>query len=140
LLRSLIDWFTVNPPSTLPLRNLFLGAPDVAQSEFIRDADKYKLAAAKTTLYGSDSDSALLASKALHRSPRVGLMLPPVLVKGIDTIETSSIDVSRMGHNGVIDAAAIRADIFHVQDGKMDPSKRPNLNKVSSYPLPHWRF
>lgn len=140
LLRSLIDWFTLNPPSAIPLRNLFLGAPDVAESEFLKAAARYKQAAAKTTLYGSDSDLALFMSKAINGSPRVGLMSPPILVKDIDSIETSSIDASRLGHNGIIDAAAIRADIFQIQEGKLDPDKRPNLSKVAVRTIPHWRF
>lgn len=140
-LRSLMEWFGSTPPSAIPLRNLFLGAPDVAQSEMLRSASVYARAATKTTMYGSDSDSALFASKLAHGDVRAGLMPPPLLAAGIDTIETSAIDTSKYRHNGLVDASSVQTDIFLVQDGKLDPDTRPSLHRVSTgSPVPYWRF
>ena len=140
-LQSLIDWFQHGAAPAIPLRNLFLGAPDVAQTDFHTHAAVYAQAAQKTTLYGSDSDSALLLSKAFHQSTRVGLMPPPTVAAGVDTIETSAIDVSALRHNGIVRAAAVQSDIFSVQKGVHDPNARPNLRRVSvGSSLPYWRF
>ncbi|PRB09334.1 alpha/beta hydrolase [Microbacterium sp. MYb62] len=139
-LRSLTDWFTTNPPASAPLRNIFLGAPDIAQSEMLRSASIYARAATKTTMYGSDSDSALLASKLMNGEVRAGLMPPPMLTGGIDTIETSAVDASNLRHNGLVDARPVQSDMFLVQDGKLDPDVRPSLRRVNSRTLPYWRF
>lgn len=141
-LRALGDWFTSGGPSKAPLRHIYLGAPDIDQPEFLKGAGVYARAGAKTTLYGSDSDSALLASRAMHRGvPRVGLMPPVTTVPDVDTIETSRVDVSRLRHAYITEAPAIRSDIFSVQDGKYDPAARPNVHLVGAgLPLPYWRF
>lgn len=140
-LHALIDWIKTGNFTSAPLRNLFLAAPDLGVREFKKHLSVYSQAALKTTVYGSDSDSALLASKLLNREHRVGLMPPPELAPSIDTIETSAIDVSKFRHNGVIQAATIQSDIFLVQEGMLDPHRRPHLKAVNAYhPLPYWRF
>jgi hypothetical protein len=141
-LRSLIDWFSGSPPSSVPLRNLYLGAPDIDQPEFIRDAGVYARAGTKTTLYSSTSDTALLASLIVHRSvPRVGLMPPVVTARDIDTIETSGVDFSTVRHAYVLDSSSIRADIFNVQNGALDPAIRANIHSAGSSLIPdYWRI
>jgi esterase/lipase superfamily enzyme len=142
LLRSLVDWFTNSAPASVPLRNVFLGAPDVDQPEFVRHSKIYAAAAMKTTLYGSNSDSALLASRVIHGGVnRVGLMPPVITTADIDTIETSKVDLSRIRHAYIIDASAIRADIHSVQNGTHDPALRANLQAASSGLIPDfWRM
>lgn len=141
-LRSLIDWFKRAAPDTIPLRNIYLGAPDVDQQEFQKHASLYALAGAKTTLYGSNSDTALLASKILHQgTSRAGMMPPNKTYSNIDTIETSRIDPSRLRHAYIVDAPAIRADIFNIQNGILHPSKRANINSAGSHFVPdYWRL
>jgi esterase/lipase superfamily enzyme len=142
LLRSLIDWFSSSPPTSIPLRNIYLGAPDIDQPEFVRDADVYARAGVKTTLYSSDSDAALLASLVVHRLvPRVGLMPPVVTTTDIDTIETSGVDFSRVRHAYVLDSSSIRGDISSVQSGMLDPSARANVHSAGSGLTPdYWRI
>jgi hypothetical protein len=141
LLDSLVDWFRHVSPTSIPLRNLFLGAPDIAQTEFLSKVSVYAQAAQKTTLYGSDSDAALICSKVLNQNPRVGLMPPIALATGIDTIESSRVDLSCVGHNAITNARAIQTDIFLVQGGILSPDNRPFLQRVGSPPhIPYWRF
>ena len=141
-LRSLIEWFGGSPPAGVPLRNLYLGAPDIDQPEFVRDADIYSRAGRKTTLYSSNADSALLASRAIHRGiPRIGLMPPVVTTSNIDTIETSLVDFSRVQHVYLLESSAIRADIFNVQNGATDPAGRANIHSAGSTLIPdYWRI
>jgi esterase/lipase superfamily enzyme len=142
LLRSLVDWFGGSPPDKIPLRNLYLGAPDVDQPEFLHHANIYARAGTKTTLYASNSDTALLASVIAHRGVhRAGLMPPVVTARNIDTIETSAVNFSAMGHAYIIDSSAIRADIFSVQSGILDPASRANIHLAGSSQVPdYWRF
>jgi esterase/lipase superfamily enzyme len=138
-LRSLIDWFKGPAPGNVPFRNIYLGAPDVDQHEFQNHAGVYAVAGERTTLYGSNSDSALLASRILHRGTwRAGMTPPAATYLHIDTIETSGGDPSRLRHAYVIDAPAIRADIFSIQKGIHQPSKRANINPAGSTHAPDY--
>ncbi len=141
-LRSLKDWFDQGGPPDVPLRNAYLGAPDVDQAEFYQDLIVFERAAAKTTLYGSNTDSALLASVVFHHGvARAGLMPPPVTKAEIDTIETSLIDATRVRHAYIIDSAVLRADIFGIQRGLVDPDMRPNTQLAGSKLTPdYWRL
>lgn len=141
LLDSLVEWFQHVSPRSIPLRNLFLGAPDIAQTEFLSKVTVYAQAAQKTTMYGSNSDAALILSRVINKNPRVGLMPPPALATGIDTIESSRVDLSFVGHNAITNARAIQSDIFLVQDGKLSPDTRPNLQRIGAPSrIPYWRF
>lgn len=145
-LRSIAKWVDVSPPASTPLRNIFLGAPDVATPDFLARATYYPRIGTKTTLYASNTDSALFVSKLVNRGPRAGLIPPPVLAKEIDTMETNAIDLSRMGHSYILQATAIRSDIFAIQNGHPDPNTRPNIDSVKVIPpspggpTEYWRF
>lgn len=141
-LRSLVEWFKAPAPSSIPLRNIYLAAPDIDLPEFRAESGVYARAATKTTHYCSDSDSALLASRILHRGvPRAGLMPPIETIVDIDTIETSGVDLSQARHSYVIESAAVRADIFGIQSGLVNPVSRANINPGGSSLNPdYWRL
>ncbi|NQX04230.1 alpha/beta hydrolase [Rathayibacter sp. VKM Ac-2856] len=142
VLRAFSDWFSIKKPTSPPLRNLYLGAPDVAVEEFFEGAPVYKAAAEKITMYGSNADTALLVSSAMHRGTlRAGQTPPGKTVVGIDTIETSHVDRSPARHSSVIHEGTVRSDIYYIQAGEYDPAARPNLNQAfSTYSPDYWRF
>ena len=147
VLRALKDWVKNSSPANPPIRNIYLGAPDIAQDEFTKKSPYLKKMVQKATLYISDSDSALVLSRLKNKNPRAGLMPPLTLVPAVDTIETSNIDTSRLRHAYITEAVALRSDVFCVQEGKLDPNLRPNLDTVKTSPAPslpapqeYWRF
>ena len=140
-LRTLVDYFQNGPPPVWRLRNLFLGAPDIDQSEYLRDASIYLQAAASATMYGSTSDTALLASQVQHRGiPRAGLMPPVAWTGAVHAIETSAANNSRLGHNVLLDVPSIHADAKQIVDGQFNPDLRANLRRSGSSTNPYWRF
>ncbi len=124
----------------LPIRNIFLGAPDIDRQEFLSHARSFHRTSQMTTMYGSDSDTALLMSKIIHGQNRAGLMPPPTILTGIDSIETSAVDASRLRHGAVLNCAAVQSDMFIVQDSASVPDHRPNLRRVTTPSGPYWRF
>nr|WP_276509249.1 alpha/beta hydrolase [Pseudoclavibacter chungangensis] len=139
-LRTLVERVRSGAVLPWPLRNLFLGAPDIDQSEFLNDASAYGQARGTMTLYGSNSDTALLISSLLHQTARAGLMPPPVLTDGVDTIETSGIDSSWLRHSGILESPVIHADIAQIRSGITDPDDRTGLHRVDATPVPYWRY
>ena len=64
------------------------------------------------TLYASSHDEALKASKKLHEFPRAGEAGKSLLVvKGIDTIDVSTVDSSLLGHSYFGDNTSVISDI-----------------------------
>lgn len=146
-LRALVDWFKSAGPKIPPLRNVYLGAPDISSSEFKAGSSIYSLLGNKLTLYLSNTDTALLASKIfMNRNTRAGLVPPVTVASNIDTIEASAIDLTALGHSYITEAAALRSDVFLIQDGEPDPNRRPNLDSVPvttggpGSPKYYWRF
>ena len=77
---------------------IVLAAPDINVDRFRQLAAVYPLVAESTTMYVSERDRALGASRYIWDSPRAGLTPPVTVVPGVYTIEVSDIDVSRLGH------------------------------------------
>ena len=141
LLRTLAGCFGQDDSPAWRLRNLFLGAPDIGQSEYLERAVFYKRAAAKVTMYGSTVDTALQASKVFHRGEvRAGLMPPVAWTREVDAINTRRINDSRLGHNVLLDVPALHADVKQIIDGTADPDERANLMRAGTHSAPYWHF
>lgn len=109
---------------------IVLAAPDINVDRFKQLASVYPLVAASTTMYVSERDRALGASQFLWGSPRAGLTPPITVVHGVDTIEVTDIDVSRLGHGYYGAAHPVLYDIREVMRGVIDPSKRVRLREL----------
>jgi esterase/lipase superfamily enzyme len=108
----------VNP---VALSQIVLAAPDM-------DADTFKELAAMlgslskgVTLYQSSKDKALLASKKIHGNPRAGE--PVLVIKGLDSIDASSVDTDFLGHGYFADTWALLSDI-HALLANDEPAAR----------------
>ena len=90
---------------------IILAAPDVDRDVFARDAGIYTSVADRVTLYASNKDVALMASKKLADYPRAGLLQPPTIVPGIDTLDVSTVDLTWLGHSYVATEIQVIEDI-----------------------------
>jgi esterase/lipase superfamily enzyme len=87
--------------STPALANLILAAPDVDTNEFDVLAGNIRHVAGKITLYASDTDFALEASKKVHGGAfRAGDSRATVSVAGLNTVRVSGVSADDpLGHS-----------------------------------------
>ena len=81
------------------IQELILNAPDIETAAFDREAPKLSKIANRITLYCSQEDNALLASKALNGNKRLGSC---GLTRGVDVINVSEVDdpgLTGLGHS-----------------------------------------
>jgi esterase/lipase superfamily enzyme len=113
LLRSLLSIAAhAAKNSKVPFGQIFLAAPDVDADLFRRLAKSYADIGRRTTLYVSAKDQALKASGALSLYPRAGFVPPITVIKGIDTIEVSDVDLSMLGHGYFAEARDLLQDMY----------------------------
>lgn len=106
---------------------IILAAPDVDAEAFEDLALAYPRLSERTTLYVSKKDMALEASNWVHDFPRAGYMPPVTVVKDIDTVEVTSIDVSMLGHGYAAECEQVLADISSLLRQSVAPRDRPHL-------------
>lgn len=113
--------------SGLRFGQIILAAPDVDREVFARDAHLYTKVADRVTLYGSNKDMALTASKKLADFPRAGLLQPPIIIPGIDTLDVSSVDLTWLGHSYVATEIQVIADMHDLILHNAPPKKRSRV-------------
>jgi esterase/lipase superfamily enzyme len=84
--------------SKKPFHHLIFAAPDVDAAVFRDLARDCRDIANHSTLYVSSHDRAIASSGIIHQAPRAGFVPPVTIVKGIDTIEVSNVDLTLLGH------------------------------------------
>lgn len=123
------------------LGHIALAAPDVDVKDFVRLAPAATATATRTTLYVSDSDTALIASKALHRcAQRIGDAMPPVIVPCVETVDASAIDTSLMGHSYFSTNRSGLSDLFSAIKLNRPAAERAWLSKQTSEAGQWWSF
>lgn len=97
-------------------KEIILTAPDIDAEIFKRDiAPALAAGCDRITLYASDGDNALLASKKVHGYPRAGDTAEGiVVVPGIETIDASGLDTSFLEHSYFATAPPVIGDIRRV--------------------------
>ncbi|HVR98436.1 MAG TPA: alpha/beta hydrolase [Thermoanaerobaculia bacterium] len=130
-------------PTAKPLfSHIVLTAPDVDAGTFLELARELGRSGRNTTLYASSNDRALQFSRQIHGGfPRAGDSGPDILVlRGIDTVEVSTVDTSFLGHSYYGDNRSVLSDLFGlVRDGKA-PDTRFGLRPRSKRGLRYWVF
>ena len=125
-------------------REIILAAPDINARVF-RDqiAPKMIKASNNITLYVSDKDKALLASREFHNNARAGEAGEHiVIVPGIDTIDASNISGQSMlglGHSYWAEAKSMIADILSIFKGQPAASRK-TLRPVKTARGTYWAF
>jgi esterase/lipase superfamily enzyme len=95
----------------------------------------------RVTLYTSQHDAALIASKGLHAEQRVGDAFPPVLLEGIETIDCSAIDAtSFLGHGYYGSNIDVLADLFMLLKRDRTASQRSHLQPKATPEGTYWRW
>ena len=118
-----------------------LAAPDI-DSWILRQRIAPVLPLARRiTLYASRKDRALLASGRLHGYPRAGdAEHDLVLIPGIETVDVTFVDRTRLGHNYYIENRAVLTDLFELLRDATPPEKRFGLIKVPTGNGVLWAF
>ncbi len=136
--RILAQVGATNP--SISFGQIFLAAPDVDPDTFQDLAVAYQHLAERTTLYVSDKDRALKASRIIHNFPRVGFFPPVMTYAGIDTVEVSNIDLTWLGHGYISDAKEVLQDMHELLMGNTPPKQRFGLRSISTKDRPYWQI
>lgn len=121
---------------------IILAAPDIDIGTFRQLSGALRPTGDRVTLYASSSDWAIRLSERLHQAPRAGSTAGEVLVvKGVDTIDVSSVDTGLMGHSYYGDKRSVVADMFNLIRNELPPASRPGLRKAAIRGgLEYWVF
>ena len=129
------------PADSLPrFAQVVLAAPDLDARVFRREIlPRLEPRAARITLYVSDDDEALRASRVLNGVWRLGLGGDSLtVVRGMDTIDASRVHADALGHT-LFGNQAFLADLAALlAEGKSPVERR--LLAVQQGELTYWRF
>ncbi len=105
--------FAEHPDMRGRFKEIILTAPDIDAEIFKRDiAPALAAGCERITLYVSDGDKALLASKQVHGYPRAGDSAEGiVLAPGIETVDASGLDTSFLEHSYFAETGSVLKDI-----------------------------
>jgi len=132
------DEFT-DPPR---FEEIVFCAPDVGIDEFRRNVRQAKKVSRRVTLYQCCNDAALIASMFRNKEERAGSPNAPVLIEGMDTIETAPVDSSLLGHSYYGSNTSVLRDLFAIVKEHTPVAERPWL-KSHAMPFqkaPLWIF
>lgn len=134
--------FAAATKNNVPLGQVILAAPDIDADVFRQLATVFPRISARTTMYSSSKDAAVWASRHLHGYARAGYAPPVTIIPGVDTIDTSNIDVDLIGHGYVAEAEALLNDIFSlVMNNGPPPNMRSRLRaRISQTQGSYWSF
>lgn len=121
---------------------VILAAPDVDATVFQREiAPKIRNLSRHVTLYASQNDLALKASRAVNGYPRAGdVGANIVILDGIDTIDVTQVDTSLLGHAYYGDNTSVISDIYALLREARSPDQRNWLRDISSPVGLYWYF
>jgi esterase/lipase superfamily enzyme len=137
----------LTPPEQAHLGQVVFAAPDVDRTNF----DKYIVVSSikpmRVTLYASDRDQALAASKIANCGRtlffncvgRVGDARPNIdIQRGMDSLDASAVDTSLMGHSYIGNARSVLADLAALISDNRDPGKRFGVLQEGQSPNIWW--
>ena len=120
---------------------IILAAPDVDTKVFKEEIfPKMRGKANNITLYASSDDKALLASRLLHDNPRLGESGEYLtVIDGMDTIDSTGVDPSTLGHSYFSSTQTLLADI-HTLITKDAPPPQRHLQTVEKSSHKYWKM
>jgi esterase/lipase superfamily enzyme len=133
--------FAENPGMKGRFKEIILTAPDIDADIFKRDIAPALVAGCdKITLYVSDGDKALLASKEVHGYPRAGDSATGILVApGIETIDASGLDTSFLEHSYFAESGTVLTDIRKLVLDRLRAAER-GLKTLSAGGRSYWKI
>ncbi|MBH0090414.1 alpha/beta hydrolase [Pseudoalteromonas sp. NSLLW218] len=111
---------------------LVFAAPDVDTRVFMQSMDKIENIKSHKTLYISQRDKAVWLSKTIHKNHRAGLMPPVTVLDGIDTIDSTAVDDTFLGHSYVDSVRALLTDLSSLIKASLMPKDRVGLEKAET--------
>ena len=129
------------------LGQIFFAAPDVDRSYFEKNVSVASIRPTRVTLYASDHDQALAASKLVNCARnlffncvgRVGDAKPKIETqRGMDSLDASSVDTSLMGHSYIGNTRSVLADVAALISDNRNPDKRFGILKEGQPPNVWW--
>jgi len=127
------------------VKEVLLAAPDIS-AELFNDkiAPLFAMAGQpRTTIYASDGDVALIASKVVHQFRRLGDASPPVYRRSpFETIDASNAAPMRRaaGHSYVFDSPKVITDVQRLLIQGQPADIRPTLQRVQGETPRYWTF
>lgn len=109
-----------------------LAAADVHSDTFRSLCSSFGKVAERTTLYVSEGDLAIGASRWLHKFPRVGLRPPIFLAPHIDTVDVTQVNLSFLGHGYVAEERTVLQDMYLLIKNGLPPTRRFGLQQECS--------
>lgn len=141
LTRAVAALFTEHPEMRGRFREIILTAPDVDADVFKRElAPKLIAGCDKITLYVSDGDKALLASKKVHGYVRLGDAAEGIVViPGVETVDASGLDTSFLEHSYFAETGSVLNDIRRLVREGLRAAQRGLIPKEVEVG-PYWSF
>ena len=142
LTRAVAALFTEHPEFRGRFKEIILTAPDVDTDVFKREiAPKLTAGCDKITLYVSDGDKALLASKEVHGYPRLGDSAVGIaVVPGIETVDASGLDTSFLEHSYFAESGSVLKDIRRLVLEGLRAGQRGLTEKTAGDAGRYWKF
>lgn len=142
LTRAVAALFTEHPELKGRFKEIILTAPDVDADVFKREiAPKLVAGCDKITLYVSDGDKALLASKKVHGYPRLGDAATGIaVVPGVETVDASGLDTSFLEHSYFAESGSVLKDIRRLVLEGLRAAQRGLTEKQASANERYWKF
>jgi esterase/lipase superfamily enzyme len=107
------------------LGQVVLAAPDVDRLIFDQQVVVASIKPLRVTLYASNRDQALLASKILHWGSRLGDARPTIdLQQGMDSIDASAVDTGFLGHSYIGSSRSVLVDVAALISSNTGPGSR----------------
>lgn len=133
--------FAEHPELKGRFKEIILTAPDIDADIFKRDiAPALAAGCDKITLYVSDGDKALLASKTVHGYPRAGDSAVGITVApGIETVDASGLDTSFLEHSYFAETGSVLTDIRKLVLNQLRAAQR-GLKKMSAEGRDYWKI
>lgn len=142
LTRAVAALFTEHPELRGRFKEIILTAPDVDADVFKREiAPKLVAGCDKITLYVSDGDKALLASKKVHGYPRLGDAATGIaVVPGVETVDASGLDTSFLEHSYFAESGSVLKDIRRLVLEGLRAAQRGLTEKQAGASERYWKF
>ncbi|MEG1654839.1 MAG: alpha/beta hydrolase, partial [Hafnia sp.] len=131
-----------HPELRAKIKEIILAAPDI-DSDVFTDEIIPGIESAKwpVTMYASNKDLALLASKTYHDFPRAGYISNTLTVMpGLETVDASLIKTDLLNHSYYGDSTTLIYDIYNIINTGARANQRQKLTEISDANGVYWRF
>ena len=122
------------PEDLIVFREIIMIAPDIDADVFRADiAPRLAKTGIHTTVYASSNDQALRASKMFHGYARAGdAGEGRLILDGVETIDTTDISTSFIGHSYFLEDRRVMEDIFSLLQTGLRADQRFGLEGVNN--------